>query len=69
MYRTIEVDLEDFDTDSLIDELENRGVTVHGQTGHDDNLRIMQEIYERRLCGRDYERQLDQLIWNTIGKM
>ena len=71
MYKTIytevevEVDLADFDTDDLIEELESRGA---GTTDYGDGKDILMTIYEKRRLGKDYQQELDQLIWLGLGK-
>ena len=72
MYKTIytevevEVDLGDFDTDDLIEELESRG---HGSGEFGDGKEILMAIYEKRRLGKDYQTELDQLIWLGLGKV
>ena len=72
MYKTIytevevDVDLSDFDTDDLIEELESRGAGA-GEFG--DGKDILQAIYEKRRVGKDYQTDLEQLIWLGLGKM
>ncbi len=70
-YRTIykevevDVDLSDFDTDDLIEELESRGAGT-GEFG--DGKDILEIIYEKRRLGKDYQQELDKLIWLGLGK-
>jgi len=63
----VDVDLEDFDSEDLIDELERRG------RGFDVNSQcpteLVTEIYQKRRLGKDYQRELDELIYITIGKV
>ena len=72
MYKTIytevevDVDLSDFDTDDLIEELESRGA---GTTDYGDGKEILLSIYEKRRLGRDYQTELEQLIWLGLGKV
>jgi hypothetical protein len=72
MYKTIytevevDVDLSDFDTDDLIEELESRGV---GATDYGDGKEILLSIYEKRRLGKDYQTELEQLIWLGLGKV
>lgn len=72
MYKTIytevevDVDLSDFETDDLIEELESRGAgTAHYGDGKD----ILMSIYEKRRLGKDYQQELDQLIYLGLGKV
>lgn len=72
MYKTIytevevDVDLSEFDTDDLIEELESRGT---GAGGFGDGNEILQAIYEKRRLGQDYQTELEQLIWLGLGKV
>ena len=72
MYKTIytevevDVDLSDFETDDLIEELESRGA---GATDYGDGKEILLTIYEKRRLNRDYQQELDQLIWLGLGKI
>lgn len=69
VYTEVEVDVEltDFDTDDLVEELESRGMgfAVATQTGTE----LLTVIYEKRRLGQDYQRELDQLIYLGIGKI
>lgn len=72
MYKTIytevevDVNLSDFDTDDLIEELESRG---SGVAEYGDGKEILQAIYEKRRLGKDYQFELDQLIYSGLGKI
>ena len=72
MYKTIytevevDVDLGDFDTDDLIEELESRG---SGVLDYGDGKDILRSIYEKRRLGQDYQVELEQLIWLGLGKV
>ena len=72
MYKTIykevevDVDLDDFDTDDLIEELESRGAGTHE---YGDGKEHLMAIYEKRRLGKDYQAELDQLIWLGLGKV
>lgn len=69
VYTEVEVDVElaDFDTDDLIEELESRGkgMEVASQTGTE----LLTTIYLKRRLGQDYQRELDDLIYLGIGKI
>ena len=70
VYTEVEVDVEltDFDTDDLIEELESRGsLPVDGDT---DAKALVQAIWrKRRLGNHDYQRELDELIYAVLGKV
>jgi hypothetical protein len=73
MYKTIytevevDVDLGDFDTDDLIEELESRDSEI--AQGYGDGKEVLQIIYEKRRMGKDYQEELDQLIWLGLGRI
>ena len=62
----VDVDLEDFDTDELIEELERRGT---GAVDYGNGTEVLQTIYEKRRLGLDYQKELDQLIWLGLGRV
>jgi hypothetical protein len=68
MYKEVEVDvdLSDFETDDLVEELESRGV---GTNGFGDGKDILMAIYEKRRLGKDYQAELEQLIYLGLGKV
>jgi hypothetical protein len=61
----VDVDLEDFDTDELIEELERRGT---GTVDYGNGTEVLQTIYDKRRLGLDYQKELDQLIWLGLGR-
>ena len=71
MYHTIykeveiDVDLSDFDTEDLLEELESRG---HPAADVSDGNSIVYSIYEKRRLGKDYQSELDQLIYQVTGR-
>ena len=66
----VDVDLSDFDTDDLIEELESRGLdyNTNGVDGNDMRETLEAVWYKRRL-GKDYQEELDRLIWGVLGKL
>ena len=68
VYKEVEVDidLEDFDTDELIEELERRGT---GTVDYGNGTEVLESIYEKRRLGKDYQQELDHLIWLGLGKI
>ena len=67
----VEVDMSEFDTDDLIEELESRGAD-YNTTGVDaDEMRVLLESIwqKRRLGNNDYQAELDRLIYGVLGKV
>jgi len=73
-YRTIttdvEVDLSEFDTEDLIEELEDRGEWPGLGSGNVqlDSKELLEAIWlKRRVGNQDYQTELDQLIYTVLG--
>ena len=72
MYKTIytevevDVDLGDFDTDDLVEELESRS---SGVLGYGDGKDVLRSIYEKRRLGQDYQSELETLIYLGLGRI
>ena len=66
----VEVDLSEFDTDDLIEELENREMDFNTKYVNGEEMRLLLEkIWQKRRIGQDYQRELDGLIQGVIGKI
>jgi hypothetical protein len=63
----VDVDLVDFDTNDLLDELERRGelpVEEHG-----DARNIVEQIYYLRRQAQPYEHLMDDLMYAVLGRI
>lgn len=75
IYTEVEVDVDvcDFDTDDLVEELEVRGYSVNksnrGVVGESSLLEIVNDLYQKRRSGQDFAKELDDLIYKVIGRM
>ena len=74
MYKTIytevevDVELSEFDTEDLREELESRGELPVEHGG--DATELLTAIWLKRRMGRtDYQTELDQLIWLGVGRI
>lgn len=69
----VDVDVQDFDSEDLVDELESRGyMMVFKNAEHSTNSdthELVQQIYQKRRTGQDFAGDLDLLIFNMIGRM
>jgi hypothetical protein len=66
----VEVDLSDFDTDDLIEELEQREMDFNTKYVDGEQMRLLLEtIWQKRRIGQDYQRELDDLIQGVLGKI
>ena len=70
VYKEVEVDIDlsDFETDDLLEELESRGeLPADSQHSSKD---LLTAIWLKRRVGRtDYETELDQLIYAGLGRI
>ena len=72
MYKTvykeveIDVDLQDFDTDDLLEELEERGELP---LNTDTYKELVEKIWMARRNGRDYQSILNDLIYDVTGQI
>ena len=58
------------DTDDLIDELRKRREDYNtSEVDGDDMREILRKIYENRRIGKDYQNELDQLIYGILGRI
>jgi hypothetical protein len=67
-YVHIDVDLDDFDDDELIEELQSRGFSNLLNASSDTKSALM-EIYLQRRLGLPYDSLLDKLIYDVLGKV
>ena len=63
----VDVDLSDFETGDLIEELETRG-ELPISSGPYESKELVEQIWmKRRMGNQDYQHELDQLIYNVTG--
>jgi len=63
----VDVDLSDFETGDLIEELETRG-ELPTSSGPYESKELVEQIWmKRRMGNQDYQHELDQLIYNVTG--
>jgi hypothetical protein len=66
----VDVDLDEFDDDELMDEMERRGLDLNSRYISGDEMReLITRVWHLRRTGQDYQRELDQLIWYGVGKI
>jgi len=66
----VDVDLGDFDTDDLIEELESRGeLSLRTGPGPYDSKELVEQIWMLRRNGQNYQRQLDDLVYAVTGRI
>ncbi len=66
-YVEVDVDLDDFADEDLIEELERRGLGA--DVPESTATELINSIYQKRRLGDDYQAELEQLIYQTIGRI
>lgn len=61
----VDVELSEFDTEDLIEELESRGKIIGTKS---ENGELVNLIYEKRRLNQDYQQELNELIYQVTGK-
>lgn len=61
-YIEVEVDLSEFDTEDLVEELGNRGYRAEGDS-------LLEKIWRNRREGKDYQAELDEYLYQVLGKI
>ena len=67
IYTEVEVDISEFDTEDLIEELESRGELPPTTSGPYDHKELVEIIWMRRRNGQNYDAPLDDLIYQITG--
>lgn len=67
----VDVDLEDFNDDDLLEELERRGLDYNTRGVDADEMRdLLERIWLKRRTGvADFSQELDKLIYGVLGKL
>ena len=63
----VEVDLEEFDTDDLLEELDLRGALP--PEGNVNAKELVEQIYYLRRQGQAYEHLMDSLMYSVLGRI
>jgi hypothetical protein len=61
----VDVDISEFETEDLLDELESRGSLPADVPG--DSRDLVEAIWLRRRNGKNYDDLVDKLIYNVTG--
>ncbi len=66
----VDIELDEFDDDELVRELDRRGLDYNTTGVNADEARVMLEtVHQLRRTGQNYDAELDQLIYYVLGKM
>ena len=66
----VDIDMEDFDDDDLVRELERRQINgTLEQSLTFEATTLLTTIFEKRRVAADYQTELDELIYQGIGRV
>lgn len=63
----VEIDLDDFATEDLVEELERRDALPTPRL-REDVIEQLDHIHRARLCGQPWEDDLDRFLKDTLGR-
>ena len=64
------IDLEDFDTEDLVEELKTRKASLPSSAQSANVVDLVSEIYmTRHVRNQPYDHLVDELIYNVLGKI
>jgi hypothetical protein len=63
----VDIDLEDFTDQELLEELKDRNLNVGGNVREAE--RLLEEIYYKRVMGKDFTAEIDRYLYETIGRI
>jgi hypothetical protein len=67
VWTTVDVELDDFADEDLLDEIERRGLGA--EVPDTPSTELINAIYHKRRLGNDYQTELEQLIYQSIGRI
>ena len=67
-YANVEIDLSEIDTEDLIEELRDRSWEENCINNFSD-IELVTQIYQLRRTGQYYQKELDELIYKTLGRI
>ena len=67
-YVEVDVDLDEFDDNELLDEIERRKLSVL-DASPDEARRLLEEIYYKRVMNKDFTAELDRYFYLTLGRL
>ena len=68
----VEVELSDFDTADLVEELESRGhdfTENHIPLGDGNGSTLLEQIYQKRRTNRNFDDELDLFLQQSLGRI
>jgi hypothetical protein len=65
----VDVDLDQIEDDDLLNEVKYRNLSIGDYATSEQMNEIISAIWQKRREGKDYQKELDDLIYHGIGKI
>lgn len=67
-YVEVDVELDEFDDDELLEEIERRNLSTK-DCNPEEARRLLEEIYYKRVMNKDFGAELDRYFYLTLGRI
>ena len=67
-YVDVDVDLNEFDDDELLDELDRRNIQPEGWDNPENTKELVYKMYEKVCLNKNIDEELREFFWRTIGR-
>jgi len=67
-YVDVDVDLNEFDDDELLDELDRRNIQPAGWDNPENTKELVYKMYEKKRLNQNIDEELREFFWRTIGR-
>jgi hypothetical protein len=67
-YVDVDVDLNEFDDDELLDELDRRNIQPAGWDNPENTKELVYKMYEKKRLNQNIDEELRDFFWRTIGR-
>jgi hypothetical protein len=67
-YVDVDVDLNEFDDDELLDELDRRNIQPEGWDNPENTKELVYKMYEKKRLNQNIDEELREFFWRTIGR-
>ena len=68
VWTTVDVELDDFETDDLVEELKKRGLKNLDEAVQGDGDSLLEKIWQARRLGKPYDHLLDEYLYRVLGR-
>ena len=67
-YVEVDVELDEFDDDELLEEIERRNLSI-SDASPAEARRLLEDIYYKRVMNKDFGAELDRYFYLTLGRL